>query len=88
MLRFGKGFIIGVGVALFIASAANAKTYRFRVNCADETYVAQWEADSPDLDKDYFRVATVDTNRGHHQFTARQRRHHFIAVVEKRSFAS
>jgi hypothetical protein len=60
MLRFGKGFIIGVGVALFIASAANAKTYRFRVNCADETYVAQWEADSPDLDKDYFRVATGD----------------------------
>jgi hypothetical protein len=62
MLRFGNGFIIGVGVALFIASAANAKTYRFRVNCADETYVAQWEADSPDLDKDYFRVATGDAN--------------------------
>jgi hypothetical protein len=62
MLCFGKGFILGVGVALFIASAANAKTYRFRVNCADETYVAQWEADSPDLDKDYFRIATGDTN--------------------------
>ena len=61
-LEQAKGFIIGVGVALFIASPVTAKTYRFRVNCADETYVAQWDADSPDLDKDDFRIATGDTN--------------------------
>ncbi|MEJ0092428.1 MAG: hypothetical protein WDN46_03045 [Methylocella sp.] len=60
MFRFGTGFIVGVGIAIFTASAANAKTYQFRVSCADETYIAQW--DGSDFDKDRFRIATGDTN--------------------------
>jgi hypothetical protein len=62
MLGFGKGFIISVGITIFMAFAVNAQTYLFRVSCADETFVAQWDTSSIDRGKDHFRIATGDSN--------------------------
>jgi hypothetical protein len=62
MPGLAKSFIISAAIAVFGASAANAKTYQFRVNCTNEVFVALWDASSNDPGEDYFRIATGDAN--------------------------
>jgi hypothetical protein len=62
MLLFDKGRVLFVGFSLLAAPAAQANAYLFRVDCKAETYVAQWASGPVDPGKDYFRIATGDSN--------------------------
>jgi hypothetical protein len=62
MLRFDGGRVLLSGLAMLAAPAAQANDYFFRVDCKDETYIAQWASGPVDPGKPHFRIATGDAN--------------------------
>lgn len=44
------------------ASGARATPYLFRIDCADESFVAQWDAPAADPGPDYYRAASGTLN--------------------------
>lgn len=62
MPDFAKGVFMSVAIMIISASPVHAKAYLFRVSCADEAFVAEWMPGSSDPGKDYFRIATGDSN--------------------------
>lgn len=61
MPAFGKGSVLLTALAMH-AAPAQANIYLFRVDCASESYVAQWDAGAVDQGASDYRIATQDRN--------------------------